>query len=313
VPILPADITLAQARDQLGRGAHDLLIEPVREAELIARVLAAGRMKTLQEELVDQTARLEDQLFEDPLTRLHNRRFVFGQLAALVRGARRHRRPLAAAMIDIDGFKAVNDRHGHEAGDEVLVATAEALQRALRAEDVIGRLGGEEFLALLPDTGPEAAARAAERLRGAVARGRRSGRRHRERRVGRPARRRAARRPRPARRRRALRRQAGGPRPGQGCCYAATSHMTMTADEKAEITARFGKDERDTGATQVQIALLTSRINHLTEHLREHKHDHHSRRGLLMLVGRRRRFLNYLQKKDLEGYRSLIRELGLRR
>jgi two-component system cell cycle response regulator len=170
VPILPADITLAQARDQLGRGAHDLLIEPVREAELIARVLAAGRMKTLQEELVDQTARLEDQLFEDALTRLHNRRFVFGQLAALVSGARRHRRPLAAAMIDIDGFKAVNDRHGHEAGDEVLVATAEALQRALRAEDVIGRLGGEEFLALLPDTGPEAAARAAERLRAAVAR-----------------------------------------------------------------------------------------------------------------------------------------------
>jgi small subunit ribosomal protein S15 len=89
--------------------------------------------------------------------------------------------------------------------------------------------------------------------------------------------------------------------------------MTMTAEEKAEITAKFGKDERDTGATQVQIALLTSRINHLTEHLREHKHDHHSRRGLLMLVGRRRRFLNYLQKKDLEGYRSLIRELGLRR
>jgi small subunit ribosomal protein S15 len=89
--------------------------------------------------------------------------------------------------------------------------------------------------------------------------------------------------------------------------------MTMTADEKAEIAARFGRDERDTGATEVQIALLTRRINHLTDHLREHKHDHHSRRGLLMLVGRRRRFLNYLQKRDLEGYRSLIRELGLRR
>jgi len=66
-------------------------------------------------------------------------------------------------------------------------------------------------------------------------------------------------------------------------------------------------------ATEVQVALLTHRINHLTEHLREHKHDHHSRRGLLMLVGRRRRFLNYLQRNDLEGYRSLIRELGLRR
>ncbi len=89
--------------------------------------------------------------------------------------------------------------------------------------------------------------------------------------------------------------------------------MSITLEQKAELVQKFGKDEQDTGATEVQIALLTHRINHLTEHLRGHKHDHHSRRGLLMLVGRRRRFLNYLQKKDLEGYRSLIRELGLRR
>jgi small subunit ribosomal protein S15 len=89
--------------------------------------------------------------------------------------------------------------------------------------------------------------------------------------------------------------------------------MTMTTDQKREIISQFGRDENDTGTTRVQVALLTHRINHLTEHLREHKHDHHSRRGLLMLVGRRRRFLNYLQRNDLEGYRSLIRELGLRR
>ena len=89
--------------------------------------------------------------------------------------------------------------------------------------------------------------------------------------------------------------------------------MTLTQEEKREVTEQFGKDANDTGATEVQIALLTRRINTLTEHLRAHKHDHHSRRGLLMLVGRRRRFLNYLQRKDLEGYRSLIRELGLRR
>ena len=89
--------------------------------------------------------------------------------------------------------------------------------------------------------------------------------------------------------------------------------MTITAEEKAELTAKFGKDERDTGATEVQIALLTRRINHLTEHLREHGHDHHSRRGLLMLVGQRRRLLKYLQKKDLDRYRALIQELGLRR
>jgi small subunit ribosomal protein S15 len=89
--------------------------------------------------------------------------------------------------------------------------------------------------------------------------------------------------------------------------------MTLTQEDKLEVVKRFGKDEQDTGATDVQIALLTRRINDLTDHLRTHKHDHHSRRGLLMLVGRRRRFLNYLQKKDLERYRSLIRELGLRR
>jgi small subunit ribosomal protein S15 len=89
--------------------------------------------------------------------------------------------------------------------------------------------------------------------------------------------------------------------------------MTLTAEAKRDIVARYGRGDADTGSTEVQVALLTARINHLTEHLRDHQHDHHSRRGLLMLVGRRRRFLNYLQKKDLEGYRSLIRELGLRR
>jgi small subunit ribosomal protein S15 len=89
--------------------------------------------------------------------------------------------------------------------------------------------------------------------------------------------------------------------------------MTLTLERKAEIVAKFGANPQDTGNTRVQIALLTARINELTEHLREHKKDHHSRRGLLMLVGRRRRLLAYLQKKDLEGYRELIKELGLRR
>ncbi len=87
----------------------------------------------------------------------------------------------------------------------------------------------------------------------------------------------------------------------------------LTAEDKRELATQFGGSEANTGATEVQIAMLTRRINHLTEHLRTHKHDHHSRRGLLKLVGRRRRFLNYLQKKDLEGYRRLVRELGLRK
>jgi small subunit ribosomal protein S15 len=89
--------------------------------------------------------------------------------------------------------------------------------------------------------------------------------------------------------------------------------MTLTQERKAEIVAQFGENAQDTGNTRVQIALLTQRINDLTGHLREHKKDHHSRRGLLMLVGQRRRLLNYMQRADLEGYRSLIRELGLRR
>ena len=89
--------------------------------------------------------------------------------------------------------------------------------------------------------------------------------------------------------------------------------MTLTAEDKREIAGRFGKNDQDTGTTEVQVALLTRRINDLTEHLRAHKHDHHSRRGLLMLVGQRRRLLNYLQAKDLDRYRALIKELGLRR
>ena len=87
----------------------------------------------------------------------------------------------------------------------------------------------------------------------------------------------------------------------------------LTTDRKRELAAKFGANDQDTGATKVQIALLTERINHLTDHLRTQKKDHHSRRGLLMLVGKRRRFLDYLQKRDLEGYRSLIKELGLRK
>ena len=89
--------------------------------------------------------------------------------------------------------------------------------------------------------------------------------------------------------------------------------MSLTKEAKLEIVRQHGDSEADTGSTKVQVALLTRRINDLTEHLRAHPKDHYSRRGLLKLVGRRRRFLNYLQKNDLEGYRALIRELGLRR
>ncbi len=88
---------------------------------------------------------------------------------------------------------------------------------------------------------------------------------------------------------------------------------TLSAERKTEIITKFGESPTDTGNTRVQVALLSARISDLTEHLRDHKKDHHSRRGLLMLVGRRRRLLNYLQKHDLTAYRGLVAELGLRK
>ena len=83
--------------------------------------------------------------------------------------------------------------------------------------------------------------------------------------------------------------------------------------DKQEIIGEHRKHEGDTGSPEVQVAVLTRRIAHLTDHLREHKHDYHSRRGLLKMVGKRRRLLKYLQKKDVERYRALIAKLGLRR
>jgi len=85
------------------------------------------------------------------------------------------------------------------------------------------------------------------------------------------------------------------------------------ADTKKKIIADYAVAEGDTGSPEVQIALLSHRIAHLTEHLKEHKHDHHTRRGLLLLVGRRRRLLNYMQKEDINRYRSIVERLGLRR
>jgi small subunit ribosomal protein S15 len=87
----------------------------------------------------------------------------------------------------------------------------------------------------------------------------------------------------------------------------------LTKDAKAEVIGGHRRHESDTGSPQVQVAILTERINGLTEHLKTHKKDHHSRRGLLQMVGRRRRLLNYLQKTDLDGYRELTKTLGLRR
>ena len=87
----------------------------------------------------------------------------------------------------------------------------------------------------------------------------------------------------------------------------------MTKEEKLEIISKFGKDSNDSGKSEVQIALLTKRINDLTSHFDAHKKDHHSRRGLMMRVGKRRRLLDYLIKKDIARYRAIIKELNIRK
>jgi small subunit ribosomal protein S15 len=89
--------------------------------------------------------------------------------------------------------------------------------------------------------------------------------------------------------------------------------VALSTEQKKTILAEYGVHDNDTGSPEAQVAMLTKRISDLTEHLKVHKHDHHSRRGLLLLVGRRRRLLNYLTKVDIERYRSLIQRLGLRR
>ena len=89
--------------------------------------------------------------------------------------------------------------------------------------------------------------------------------------------------------------------------------MALTAEQKKEILGQYGLHDTDTGSPEAQVAMLTKRISDLTEHLKLHKHDHHSRRGLLLLVGRRKRLVKYLTQVDVERYRALIDQLGLRR
>lgn len=88
--------------------------------------------------------------------------------------------------------------------------------------------------------------------------------------------------------------------------------MTISKERKAELTAKFGKNTQDTGNSKVQVAILSERIKELTEHMKSHQKDFHTRRGLLMLVGKRRRLLSYIKKNDINEYRELIKELGIR-
>ena len=101
---------------------------------------------------------------------------------------------------------------------------------------------------------------------------------------------------------------------GSASCgrYKKGEIMTISKERKAELTAKFGKNAQDTGNSKVQVAILSERIKELTEHMKSHQKDFHTRRGLLMLVGRRRRLLSYIKKNDIFEYRELIKELGIR-
>lgn len=150
-------------------GAADVLRTPVDPADAIARATAAARTKALVTQLTVHDDRLEGLVMFDELTRLRNRRASLLELETMVATARRHHRPLAALMIDIDHFKAINDTHGHRAGDAVLRGVAKRIGERLRGADVAGRLGGDEMLVLLPETDAEGATTLADSIRDAVA------------------------------------------------------------------------------------------------------------------------------------------------
>jgi two-component system cell cycle response regulator len=163
----PADV--AATVDALERGAHDVLRDDAPPGELVARVRAARRARDMQEQLLSREHELEAMAYHDELTGVANRRFAVRQLRALLSRARRHDQELSVILLDADRFKALNDRHGHGAGDDVLRGLAGRLRSRVREEDVVARFGGEEFLVILPDTGDSGAATAAEDLRAAVA------------------------------------------------------------------------------------------------------------------------------------------------
>jgi two-component system cell cycle response regulator len=153
----------------LEHGAHDVLREDAPPAEVVARVRAARRAQEMQEQLLSREHDLEAMAYHDELTGVANRRFAVRQLHALLSRARRHDQDLSVVLLDADRFKSLNDRHGHGAGDDVLRGLADRLRSRVREEDVVARFGGEEFLVILPDTGAEGAATAAEDLRASVA------------------------------------------------------------------------------------------------------------------------------------------------
>ncbi|MDT5083908.1 MAG: two-component system, cell cycle response regulator [Mycobacterium sp.] len=153
----------------LRAGAHDYLKKPFEPAELIARIAGAVRMKRLQDELRMRNDQLDQLSRIDALTGIFNRRHLDEQLVEAGKTAARNQQSLAIVMLDIDHFKQVNDSHGHPAGDQVLQEFARRLKATLRAGNIVGRWGGEEFLVIAPRTTPEEAMMLGERIRLSIA------------------------------------------------------------------------------------------------------------------------------------------------
>lgn len=150
-------------------GVNDYLVRPVDQQELIARLTTQLRRKHYNDHLRNSVAQTIEMAVTDDLTGLHNRRYLDSHLAILFERARNRGRPLALMMLDIDRFKTVNDRWGHDAGDEVLYEFATRLRTSVRGIDLVCRMGGEEFVIVMPDTGATIAARVAERIRANIA------------------------------------------------------------------------------------------------------------------------------------------------
>lgn len=149
-------------------GACDIVRKPFHAAELLARLDLHLRLRRLQAELREKNATLARLSTTDPVTGMRNRRYVAEFLTLEVLRATRYRTPLSVMLVDVDHFKRVNDVHGHRIGDAVLQVVADTLRGALRATDLAGRYGGEEFLVVLPQTGLAGAGMLAERVRGAI-------------------------------------------------------------------------------------------------------------------------------------------------
>jgi two-component system, cell cycle response regulator len=149
-------------------GVDDYLVKPFDWNEMDARVRAGQRIVDLQNELIEARETLRIQAMKDPLTQALNHGAIVDRLLAEVDRAHRESWPVSVILADLDNFKRVNDAYGHVVGDQVLIEVSRRMTKSLRSQDALGRYGGEEFLIVLPDTGPKEAIAAAERIREAV-------------------------------------------------------------------------------------------------------------------------------------------------